>query len=311
MSKKGWILLLKSGIKHQTIRGHSKKDIMHNRMLPVGKTAFLFSVVFCLLTAMSIWQSRAATYTLSDANSSVIFDSASGNLSSWSVDGQNQLAVQNFWYRIGAGNSVALSTLGTTTVTPIDASSLKVTYASAQVSVSVSYFLTGTQTGNGQSDIYESIKMSSLAGPLNFHLFQFSDFNLQGTPGGDAAYMNTDAGSGLISGVNQSKGTVTYTVAATGIGPYANLGQVDASSPGTLPVAGTANGLNGVIGQPSAITGPNVSWSLQWDFPNLNQQLISEDNFLNTTLVPEPSILAFITLGLVGFALRKRNQLNG
>jgi hypothetical protein len=275
---------------------------MLNREFHVGRIFSLFSAAFCLVSPISGWQSLANT--LSDANSSVTVDSTSGNLSQWTVDGQYQLALQSFWYRIGTGNSTPLSSLGATTVTPLDASSAKVTYASSQVSVSVTYFLTGTQPGTGQSDIYENIKLSSLVGPLNFHLFQFSDFDLKGTLGGDTAYMNTDTGSGLITGVNQSEGTVTFTAATTGIGPYANFGAIDGSSTGTLPVAGTANNLNGAI---SSTTGPNVSWSLQWDFPALTQQIISEDNYLSTTLVPEPSILALFSLGLTGFFLRQRS----
>jgi hypothetical protein len=75
----------------------------------------------------------------------------------------------------------------------------------------------------------------------------------------------------------------------------------------------TLNALNdggktdlGNIGGP--LTG-DVTWAFQWDLviaPGTSAQ-ISKDKYL-TVLVPEPSALALLAIGAVGYALSRRRQ---
>ena len=253
----------------------------------------------------------AATYTLSDGSSQVSFDSGSGNLFSWSVDSQNQLNVQNFWYRLNGGNNVALSTLGTPVVSYSVATpnQLSVTYAGPQVSVGVSYTLRGTSAGNGKANIDQIVSIQNVSGSLqNFNLFQFSDYNLMNTVGGDSAVMYANFGGKLI-GVDQYKGSTHFTVNSTTLTPPADIGEIDTTSlGGVLRVAGTGSDLTSAT---TTATGADVSWALEWIYGNMTpgqQDLVSLNNSITGVQpVPEPSVFALLMGGALACRLfRKR-----
>jgi hypothetical protein len=242
-------------------------------------------------------QCMGTVYNLQSGGSIANFDDATGNLYSWSVDTQNQLNVQNFWYRLGAGTDLQLSS---PVVNQSAANQLTASYNLGQVSVGVTYILTGTALGNGKADLDETISIQNISGsPLSFNLFQYSDFDLAGSMSGDTAYLNKDFLSGKITSVVQYKGLVNFTIASTAMTPSADVGEVNfALSPNGLSVANTAQDLTLATGPTS---GPDVNWALEWKFPGMaaNQEdLIGLHNSITGVSVPEPSICTLFLAGL-------------
>jgi hypothetical protein len=137
--------------------------------------------------AASALQSRAQIITLTDNNSvAQINASSSAGMFNWSIQGQNQLAQQWFWYRVGlVGPEAPINTISAPTITTPNARTLYTTYNNGAYSVEVDYSLTGGLAGSGYSDIGESIRINNLTtAPLDFHFFQYSDFDLGGITGG-------------------------------------------------------------------------------------------------------------------------------
>jgi hypothetical protein len=65
-----------------------------------------------------------------------------------------------------------------------------------------------------------------------------------------------------------------------------------------------------VLNDNAGAVGPgDVTWAFQWDFQLAagDSFIISKDKYLNVTIIPEPSTLGFVALGLAVVLLRKRN----
>jgi hypothetical protein len=282
------------------------KNLLRGR---VGWGRFLLALG--LATQLMNWQTCAAsTYALTEGNSTVNFDSGTGALNGWAVDGQNQLNVQSFWYRIGSGNVTAL---GAATVNPVSDNQLEASWTiGSQLYVKVTYYLIGTGPGDGEADIMQGITVKNLSGSASdIHLYQYTDFNLAGTPTGDAGFMSQDFGK--FTSATQYKGLLNATVAYSAPAPPADWAEVlGAGGGGLLSVAGTSQDLSGNVGSfLSPVTGADVSWAMQWDFYGLGanrSKLISEDLHIEGVLVPEPSTLGLAGVGLVLAVLRRRSR---
>lgn len=265
----------------------------------------LLAGVVCLAFQAIVTQSEAQTYTLTDNNSRVQIDvGTQTGMYTWSVDGQDQLYQQWFWYRVGTNAEQAISTISAPTVTTNDARTLYTSYNNGQYGVEVDYMLTGFSAGSGISDIGESIRITNCtSAPLEFHFFQYSDFNLGGTPGGDVVQLGKNI-QGQFNEAFQQKGTtvLTETVAT----PGANHGEV-------AFWAQTLNELNDAV--PTTLNdnaGPlgtgDVTWALQWDLTVAagSSVGISKDKYL---VIPEPGMLlpyGLILLGAFHWLLRRR-----
>jgi hypothetical protein len=158
------------------------------------------------------------------------------------------------------------------------------------------------------SDILETIRISNLgASPLDMHFFQYSDFNLQGTAGNDVVELGRnlrqlfneasqhDAGLPLGQGITE---TVTT--------PGANHGEVGL---GTFTFDRLNDNFPTVLNDGNGALGPgDVTWALQWDLSIApgSSVVISKDKNVFVSVIPEPSSLALLSLGLVALALRKR-----
>ena len=149
-----------------------------------------FTLVFQIMAGAA---SAAPLYTLSSGNSSVSIDVGSQTgMYNWTVDGQNQLNQQWFWYRIGnSGPAASIDTIRTPAASLLTASILSTTYANAQFSVNVLYSLVGGAPGSGASDLSEQISIQNLTrSALSFDFFQYADFNLGGTPNNDTGQLD-------------------------------------------------------------------------------------------------------------------------
>ena len=107
-----------------------------------NQTKKLFLISFAtsaLVFQASVLQSQAQIVTLTDNNSvAQVNTSSQSGMSSWSVDGQNQLAQQWFWFRVGAtGPEASINTISAPTITTPNASTLYTSYANNSYGVQI------------------------------------------------------------------------------------------------------------------------------------------------------------------------------
>jgi PEP-CTERM motif len=264
-----------------------------------------------LLTCFSIsitTSARAQSETLTEGNSSVTLNMTDpgAGMNSWTVDGQNQLSDQWFYYRIGSsGTAASVGSLTLSSFSQPTSSSLNTTYTSSQFSLQVVYSLVGGASGSGTADLSEQIKIQNLtSAPLAFNFFQYANFQLGGP---------TMAGNQVVQLETNRKGL--YNEALVTLGNSSPSENVDiAISPGANNgETGLApNTLNSITGTPGynlnnmTNAGPgNTGWGLQWtnSIAANGTMLISEDlntsGVTNITAAPEPATWALIMLGLV------------
>lgn len=218
--------------------------------------------------------------------------------------GGNQLAQQWFWYRSGSGVAQPINTISAPTISPLSSANfLEVSYGNAQFTLTLSYTLNGGGSGSGTADIFETISILNHSGQTipSFNLFQYSDFNLLGTPGGDTVNINLSPYNVVI----QSEGA-------------GNIGEVI-----TDPAANRAEaGLNGSILANLGIAdydlnnnlsaGPgDASWAFQWIAPIANGTSLDiiKDKRITLASIPEPTTAGLLTvgMGLVGYWMRRKS----
>jgi hypothetical protein len=279
---------------------------------PFKKTSWTARVAVCL-TSFAVAASclvatpSQAAHSLTDQGSTAWLDvNSSAGMNHWDLGfGGNQLNQQWFWYRIGNGLAQPINTIGTASVSVNSANWIDVTYTSTSgplFSLTVSYVLTGGGVGSGTALIKENITVLNQSGSAinNFNLFQYSDFNLLGTPGGDSVIINSTFDS------------VTQTEGSAGIGevitdPFANRAEA-------AFVNNTLNNLNTIPGYDlnnNLTAGPgDVAWSFQWiaDIANNEELLIVKDKGVRITVIPEPSVMALVALSLVAVGTLRRRK---
>src|SRR5207245_4856892 len=133
--------------------------------------------------------------TLTDLNSVAQIDTGSqAGMFRWTVDGVSQLAQQWFWYRIGSsGPEASINTISPPVNNQATPRQLSTIYTGNLFNVRVDYMLNGSLPGSGRSDMNETITINNTsATALDFHFFQYSDFDLNGTPAGDTVQLGRD-----------------------------------------------------------------------------------------------------------------------
>ncbi len=268
-------------------------------------------VLGSLLAALN-HASQAQVVILNHNNSSAAIDTgSSAGMFNWTVDGQNLLAQQWFWYRVGLNAEAPINTISAPTITTPDARTLYTSYDNASYSVRVDYRLTGFTTGSGFSDIAETITiLNKTAAPLDFHFFQYSDFNLA-LPLGDQVAISANANPlspyfGLYNTATQVSPFVGLT--ETVVTPGANHGEAAAFG---VTLAKLNNGVADNLSDVNGPVGPgNVTWAFQWDFliPAYSSLGISKDKLLQVALIPEPTSLTLAALGAVGLMIRRKSR---
>ena len=258
-------------------------------------------------------QGQAQIQTLANNNSVALIDpNSQAGMFSWKVDGIENLAQQWFWYRVGANPEQSINTIGAPVIQRPDAKTAYITYGGAAngYSVEVDYVLTGQTPGSGQADIRESIRIHNFSSnSLDFHFFQYSDFDLLGQAGGDTVALGTDL-SGKFNEALQTKGPLSSPLLTeTDVTPGANHGETAFFNATLVKLNnGVADNLNDNAGP----TGPgDVTWALQWDYSGVNMiapggdALISKQKFLQ---IPEPTTLALLSIGAVAYTLHRRRH---
>ncbi len=274
-----------------------QNSFITKRLLPAATLALALSADVC--------QVRAQIITLTDNNSVVRVDTgSSAGMFNWMVEGQNQLAQQWFWYRVGAtGPETPINTISAPAISTPNAQTLYTSYFNGSYGVRVNYSLVGGSPGSGYSDIGEGISITNATtSPLDFHFFQYSDFDLGGTSGGQTIQLGRNL-HGLFNEAYQSLGGNTFN--ETVITPGANHGEAGLFNTTLVKLN---NGVTDNLNDNPGPVGPgDATWAFQWDFQIApgSSVLISKDKYIQLA-VPEPSALALLSVGLAGLALRRR-----
>lgn len=273
-------------------------------------------IVLAISIGFAVHQSSAALFVLSDDNSSANFETETLNPHPaspvnnvhWLVDGVDQLREQAFWFRVGNTDERSLHNLpvagqvaSNTNFDPAN-DTLFVRYNGPGFQADMRYVLDGGAPGSGASDITEQISITNVtAAPLDFHFFQFTDFNVQGTPGGDSGvFTNPNA-------VDQFEGNVLFT--ETIVTPVPSHRELD-----FFP--NTRVKLNDAVASTLSDTPPygvvlgpgDLTWAYQWDVviqPGFTFQ-ISKDKRIAP--VPEPGLVSLLSLAAVALIAAYRRR---
>lgn len=234
---------------------------------------------------------NAAEYTLNDGYSTAKIDADGGaGMYSWIVGNQEQLNQQWFYYRIGnSGYAAPINSISTASLLGGSANSLALNYANSEVSLTITYVLTGL--GVSSADIQESISIENLSGcDLDLHFFQYSDFNLLGTAQNDTVeFLGRDS-------VRQTE--LSFGIQEAIISPSSSRFETRlAGAGGTLDKLLHKKGYN-LNDKGGPLTG-DVTWAFQWDFVIEAGQSVEilKDKTLVTPVVPEPTTTALTLLG--------------
>ena len=251
----------------------------------------------------------AALFTLTDGNSIAQFDTATqANNFNWFVDGSDILAQQAFWYRIGnvsaeqSVHSLPIALQGTSD-SNFDGNpdTLFVRYNGPGFRAETHYALNGGLAGSGAADITEQISISNLLdSPMDFHFFQYADFDLSATDTVLFSNANTVQQTG---GTGRLTETVATPVPSHHEGAFfpLTLNELNDALPTTLsdiPPIGTP------------ISGGDVTWAYEWDvnIPANSTFQISKDKHLSLA-VPEPTAAGILLCTSAAFlTLRGRKK---
>jgi hypothetical protein len=261
-----------------------------------------FSRLTCLIVLPTLFASqiaKAQDFVLTDNNSTIGLNLANGGfgpagLTSWLVDGVNQLNRQSFFYRIGGGQEYTLDNITASPVVNFSGDNIEVTYANSSFGIKLSYTLNGAALGTGRSGATLGVNVINYqATTLDFHLFQYSDFDLGGTAGSES--VNFLKALGKFNRAVQTTGSLgmTNTFLGTAI-----------SSPTPLVEANTFNSTllsltdlsQTAFNSLSTNAGPgNVTYAIQYDLLlDAGESFALSESF--NMAVPEPTSATLIAI---------------
>jgi hypothetical protein len=259
-------------------------------------------------------RSMAQTYTMSNGGSTATVNAGNSGvlgMNSWTVSGVSgsQLNQQWFWYSINGAAPQPINTISAATfynfsnpASPLD--DIGLVYQNQQLTVQVEYQLTGIDANS--ADLMELLSIVNNSGSsINLSFYQYSNFNLLQNNNNT---VNIGGSPGAYTGATQTTGGPGGNGIAEVIdAPLANYAEA-AQVPQTLNELGAPAYLT--LNDNTSAAG-NVSWAFQWNAPVGAGQMfdITKDKGLSVSLVPEPSTIAFIALGMgaLGLTLRRKS----
>ncbi|MGD0086074.1 MAG: PEP-CTERM sorting domain-containing protein [Verrucomicrobiota bacterium] len=282
----------------------------------VKRLASLCATLVASGVLFSPGHAMAQVYTMNNGGSTATVNVGNTGvlgMNSWSVGGVSgsQLNQQWFWYSVNNAVQQPINTISGASVynfsspaSPID--DLGVQYQNAQLTVQVEYVLTGNGPSSGSADMAEKLSIvNNSASSISLSFYQYSNFNLFQN---NLNSVSLSSGPGGYTGATQTTGGPDGNGIAEVIdAPLANYGEA-ALVGQTL---GELNGPSYYTLNDNASAGPgDVSWAFQW---NVNLGAgdtfnITKDKGLSIQLVPEPSTLAFIVMGIGAFGLSLRRK---
>ena len=254
-------------------------------------------------------QSQAQIYSLNNNNSvAQINVGSSAGIFNWSVDGQNQLAQSWFWYRVGSTPEAPINAISPAIINSyvnIPAlNKLDITYGNTNYSVSALFQVAGQTAGSGRSSMGQTITVANLSGSsLDFHLFQYSDFDLGGVTGSQSVQYFLNGITGQYYQVVQTFGSRSVTETVNSATPP--IGHVEAGLFNATLVKlndGVASTLNDNL----AIGPGDATFAYEWDVTLAPGATFQISKIL--AIVPEPSIAALLGLGTGIVTLYRRRR---
>lgn len=291
------------------------KTLLFSRQRGLSSLARRVAAAIVAASAASASPASATLITLENFNAVAEFATESSDapatkgLYSWKVDGVEHITQQWFWYRAGTtGGEQPIDTL-----TPVQAVTLDVDGTPGQdalllryrnpgatFEVSVRYTLTGGAMNSGGASLEEVIRVVNLTdNPIDFSMFQYVDFDLNGTAADDTVSLSgTPINTALqvdpfaeISETVVTPPPTRYEVSEFGV-PGSLEERLNDGSPTTL-----ANTLG-------PLTNADATWAFEWDFrlAPRGSYLISKNKSLRGTVaVPEPRSLLLVGLAMLPF----------
>jgi hypothetical protein len=239
---------------------------------------------------------------LADKNATATFSPTSSlGLKSWSVDLQEHVKQQWFWFGIGSGAEQALNTLPLDSYHLTDANfdghddTLNLRYVSTGYAVDLRYALSGSQPGGDVSHMTAQITVTNTgATSLDFRFYQYADFDL--SVGADTIRIIDGNTADQTSPVAHVAETIV-----TGAPSHVQAGLRDD------PTSILDSLADGSVTTLTGVTGPRTGdavWAFEWDttLDPINGVLVISKNM---SVTPEPATLALLAAGL-GFVFRKR-----
>ena len=218
----------------------------------------------------------------------------------WSIDGQDILAQQWFWFRVGNGPGQSSLDSLPSAVTLTTPSTVTASFTGTSFIVTLNLSLVGGAAGSGTSDlsIQANIKNTS-TGPLTFHFYEYSDFDFGVSDTVVFLNSNTVVQTG-------SNGSVQGAVATGLSGSLAPTHHETGTFPNTL---NSLNSTNNYTLNDSNSAGPgDLTWAFQWDAINLAAGTTTQLSKDLNVVIPEPSTISLGLLGLVGLFALRRNR---
>jgi hypothetical protein len=257
-------------------------------------------LVLLLLGTIIIPNASGQIFGLTNGNSIVgVSASTPAGMFNYAVDGVNQVNNQWFYYRAGSMTSEAsIDSIGTLTAVQSDARDLSLTYSAAGYSARVVYSLVGGSSGSGQSGLNETITFinNSATSDLTLSFFDYSNFQLGGTPTGQTLQFGTSVIPPPVhyNSFTQTAGSLSLTSKLISI---TSPTHIEAALYNQTLASLTDNAPTTLDDNPGPVSG-DVTGTFEWDVDLAPDASLTISQLVDITPIPEPSSALLLALGL-------------